>query len=120
MVKTERFDGADPSVRKTVLFTLATEGASSALYLPRARRVALFCLYDGSPTAGEVVLESGPEEEFVGNWAEEGASTAKPNGYDRLLADGPFEWVRARFKVPVVGGRATVYLQVVEEEEPHA
>ena len=98
-----------------VLLNNVASGTSEAVPVSNAYRVAMVAVYDNGVTAGEVILESARSKDYAGDWANEGSSTAGSNKTDRVTADGPMEWVRARIADPIVDGNVTVYLSAIGE-----
>jgi hypothetical protein len=106
-----------PAVHLTLLSAVtADETTSEAIPVPNADKVAMICVYEGTVSGGEVVLESALTKDYEGDWANEGSSTGASDSTDRVVADGPMDWVRARVNEAITGGgTVTVYLMAVGE-----
>ncbi len=64
----------------------------------------MVCVYDGTVSAGELILESAREDDYSGTWANKGNSVGASNATDEVTSRDPANFWRIRVGTPLTGG----------------
>lgn len=93
---------------KTIITLLSAETAldetSAAIRVGDGEEITIWCEYDGTISAGEVVAESALAEDYSGTWTNEDNSVGASDSTDRMVVRGIVEWIRVRITTALTGG----------------